>query len=79
MKAIDIIYSDDPDHIPTSIPVLPPLTDDDLVGYGRFANRKLSQVPIWYLQWMVQQTNDYPRVQRPYRWTMIIEWIKSKA
>ena len=78
MKLKDIIYSDD-DHVPTSTPVLLRLTDDDLVGYGRYASKKLSEVPIWYLQWMVQQTNDYPRVQRPYRWTLIIEWIKSKA
>ena len=55
-----------------------PLTDDDVVGFGRFRDTKLSKVPVWYIAWMVEQVTDYPRVARSERWIQVIEWLKSK-
>mgnify|MGYP003536924813 FL=1 len=60
----------------SSIPT--PLTDDDNMGFGKYKDTKLKDVPIKHLAWMVQETTDYPRVQRSPRWTLVIEWIKSK-
>ena len=60
----------------SSIPT--PLTDDDKLGFGKYKSRKLRDVPIKHLAWMVQDTIDYPRLQRSQRWTLVIEWIKSK-
>jgi uncharacterized protein (DUF3820 family) len=55
-----------------------PLTDDDVLGFGQYADTKLKDVPITYLQWMVQNEIDYPRSQRSKRWITVMNWIKSK-
>ncbi|HMR88759.1 MAG TPA: hypothetical protein PKD51_11430 [Saprospiraceae bacterium] len=59
-------------HLPSA------LTDDDVIGFGQFAEMKLSEVPIWFFTWMVKQQTEYPRVDRSARWCLVIEWIKSK-
>jgi len=55
-----------------------PLRDDDIVGFGQHADTQLKDVPIAYLEWMVQNEMDYPRVQRSPRWVLVMNWIKSK-
>lgn len=55
-----------------------PLTDDDTVGFGQYEDTKLRDVPIKYLQWMVQNEIDYPRSQRSPKWIAVMNWIKRK-
>lgn len=55
-----------------------PLTDDDVVGFGQYENTKLRDVPVKYLEWMVQNELDYPRVRRSAKWIAVMNWIKSK-
>lgn len=57
---------------------LPPLTDDDVLGFGQYKETKLKHVPIGFLKWMVECSRDYPRVSRSPRWNMVLEWIRSK-
>lgn len=54
------------------------LTDDDKIGFGPHKDKPLSEVPISFLQWMVQQMIEYPRVDRSLRWMQVIDYIKSK-
>ena len=60
----------------SSIPT--PLTDDDKIGFGPHKDKPLSEVPISFLQWMVQQMIDYPRVDRSLRWIQVIDYKKKK-
>lgn len=55
-----------------------PLQDDDVVGFGQYKDIKLKDLPMDYLQWMVNNQNEYPRLQRTVRWTLVINWIRSK-
>lgn len=54
------------------------LTDDDIIGFGPHKNKKLSEVPISFIAWMVDQMAQYPRVDRSLRWMQVIDWLKSK-
>jgi hypothetical protein len=56
-----------------------PLTDDDVVGFGIHKDKKLRDVPIYYLAWMVDNQIQYPRLQRSRRWVMVMAWIRSKG
>jgi uncharacterized protein (DUF3820 family) len=72
------INIDEHNKAPDLSKTLPPLTDDDCLGFGQYTITKLKDVPIKYLQWMVECSREYPRVARPTRWNMVLEWIKSK-
>lgn len=55
-----------------------PLTDDDVLGFGQYADTKLKDVPLKHFEWMVQNELDYPRYQRSPKWISVMNWIKSK-
>jgi len=61
----------------SSIPA--PLTDDDIIGFGTYRYMKLADVPVSFLEWMVDSMIEYPRVERSLRWMQVIDWIKSKG
>ena len=61
----------------SSIPTA--LTDDDVIGFGPHKDKKLSEVPISFIEWMVDQMTYYPRVDRSLRWMQVIDWLKKKA
>lgn len=74
----NILNTQEDRSIPDLSSTLSPLTDDDVIGFGVHAARKLKDVPIKYLQWMVDDNIKYPRAHRSPRWTLVINWIKSK-
>ncbi len=56
-----------------------PLTDDDIMGFGKYSNIPLKDVPVRHFEWMVKEMTDYPRVDRSLRWMQVIDWLKKKA
>lgn len=56
----------------------PPLTDDSRMPLGKYAGKLMKDVPVAYLEWMVTEMNNYPRVDRSKKWMAVIEWVKGK-
>lgn len=57
-----------------------PLTDDSIMPMGKYAGKlKMKDVPVDYMEWMVKETTDYPRVKRSSKWMAVIEWVKGKG
>lgn len=78
MKYHQIIHIQEDRSLPDLSGAKAPITDESICRFGKWKGTAFKDIPIEYLEWMVDEQVAKPLWSGPEGWQDVMDWIRSK-